>query len=239
MDFENEELTILYGSQTGNAEDLAERIWRESKRFYFKSAVKALDDYNILDLINKKCVIFVCSTTGQGEEPDNMKNFWKFILRKKLPGDVLDMQYLGWEIRVMLNLTLLQKGYIKECNNWRAKELIPLGLGDDQHDLGYDATADPWMEELWRNLLLIYPLPSGIQPLPRNHKIHPRLEWNVSTIAQNGAHDINYKQSIYYSTRRCTDFTATVSEYKTKEKQLMIIFKVLTKSGIPGISSGN
>lgn len=82
-------LTILYGSQTGNAQDVSERIWRESKRFYFTGSVKAMDDYNVQDLINEKCVIFVCSTTGQGDEPDNMQTFWKFLLRKSLPANSL------------------------------------------------------------------------------------------------------------------------------------------------------
>jgi sulfite reductase alpha subunit-like flavoprotein len=87
--FTNEKIVILYGSQTGNAQDLAETIWRESKRYYFKSCVKSMDDYNVLELINEQCVIFICSTTGQGEEPDNMKQFWKFLLRKNLPADSL------------------------------------------------------------------------------------------------------------------------------------------------------
>ena len=87
--FINERILILYGSQTGTAQDLAENIWRESKRFYFKSTVKSMDDYNVLDLISEECVIFVCSTTGQGEEPDNMKQFWRFLLRKNIPSDSL------------------------------------------------------------------------------------------------------------------------------------------------------
>lgn len=78
-------LSILYGSQTGNAQDISERIWRESKRFYFTGTVKSMDDYDVTELISEKCVIFVCSTTGQGDEPDNMKLFWKFLLRKSLP----------------------------------------------------------------------------------------------------------------------------------------------------------
>lgn len=89
MNFINEKLTILYGSQTGNAQDVSERIWRESKRYYFTGFVKSMDDYNVLDLINEKCVIFICGTTGQGDEPDNMKNFWKFLLRKNLPKNSL------------------------------------------------------------------------------------------------------------------------------------------------------
>ncbi|CAG9763746.1 unnamed protein product [Ceutorhynchus assimilis] len=89
MNFENAKISIFYGSQTGNAQDLAERMWRESKRFYFQSSVKALDDYNVAEIVDERCALFVCSTTGQGEEPDNMKMFWKFLLKKNLPGDLL------------------------------------------------------------------------------------------------------------------------------------------------------
>lgn len=89
--FVNARLVILYASQTGNAQDIAERVWRESKRYYFRSTVKSMDEYNVLELISEKCVIVVCSTTGQGEEPDNMKQFWKFLLRKNLPTDSLSM----------------------------------------------------------------------------------------------------------------------------------------------------
>jgi len=45
-------------------------------------------------LIREHFVVFVASTTGQGEEPDNMKRFWKFLLRKSHPSDALDhMEY--------------------------------------------------------------------------------------------------------------------------------------------------
>lgn len=89
MQFKNEKISILYASQTGNAQDVSERIWRESKQYYFTSICTAMDDYDISQLINEKCVIFVCSTTGQGEEPDNMKAFWRFLLRKSLPSNSL------------------------------------------------------------------------------------------------------------------------------------------------------
>lgn len=90
MNYSNEKVAVLYGSQTGNAQEVAERIWRDSKRFYFRTVIKHLDDYNALDLINEQCVIFVCSTTGQGEEPDNMKLFWKFMLKKSLGATIFN-----------------------------------------------------------------------------------------------------------------------------------------------------
>jgi sulfite reductase alpha subunit-like flavoprotein len=39
--------------------------------------------------VHESFVIFVCSTTGQGEEPDNMKRFWRFLLKRSLPLDSL------------------------------------------------------------------------------------------------------------------------------------------------------
>lgn len=48
-----------------------------------------MDDYPVTELIFEKKVIFVCSTTGQGDQPDNMKSTWQFLLRKSLPKNSL------------------------------------------------------------------------------------------------------------------------------------------------------
>lgn len=53
--------------------------------------------------------------------------------------------------------------------------IMPTGLGDDQHDLGYDAVADPWISQLWNKLLQIYPLPKTVQPLEKALTIVPRF----------------------------------------------------------------
>lgn len=55
-----------------------------------------------------------------------------------------------------------------------ADPLIPVGLGDDQHDLGYDGAADPWLNNLWDALLKLYPLPNDKKPLPKDYYILPR-----------------------------------------------------------------
>lgn len=61
-------MLILYGSQTGTAQDVSENIWRESKRFHFTGGVMPMDNYDVTNLINEEVAIFVCSTTGQGGE---------------------------------------------------------------------------------------------------------------------------------------------------------------------------
>lgn len=82
-------ILILYGSQTGTAQDVAERIWREANFYDFAGPVMCMDDYEVKNLIYEPLVVFIASTTGQGEEPDNMKMFWRFLLRKSLPPDSL------------------------------------------------------------------------------------------------------------------------------------------------------
>lgn len=51
--------------------------------------VAAMDAYNIADLPQERCILFVTSTTGQGEAPDNMRGFWRFLMRKSLLPDSL------------------------------------------------------------------------------------------------------------------------------------------------------
>lgn len=82
-------LLVLYGSQTYTAQEVAERIWRTTKVLGFRGPVQAMDEYPISRLIKEEFAIFVCATTGQGDEPDNMKRFWKFLLRKNLPSNSL------------------------------------------------------------------------------------------------------------------------------------------------------
>lgn len=58
-----------------------------------------------------------------------------------------------------------------------ARELLPRGLGDDQHPLGYDASLDPWLQDCWAQLRLLHPLPPDLRDvhfLPRALLTHLR-----------------------------------------------------------------
>ncbi|XP_068984794.1 NADPH-dependent diflavin oxidoreductase 1 isoform X4 [Bombus flavifrons] len=145
-------ITILYGSETGTAQDVAEQIWKTAKRKGLESSVFAMNDYNVQNLDTEKMIVFVVATTGQGDPPNNMRQFWRLLLRKNLPTTLLsnvkygilglgDSSYQKFNFAAKkLNRRLMQLG---------AKELLPIGLADDQHDLGIDAVVDSWLEEMW------------------------------------------------------------------------------------------
>lgn len=92
----SERVVIAYGSQTGNAQDLAERVWRRVKQTEATSGsvlVSSCDQLDLGKLIideDKSSIVLicVCATCGQGDVPDNMLSFWRSIMRRSLPNDL-------------------------------------------------------------------------------------------------------------------------------------------------------
>ncbi|XP_076822660.1 NADPH-dependent diflavin oxidoreductase 1-like isoform X1 [Clavelina lepadiformis] len=154
-------ILVLYGSQTGTAEEVCERIVMQSRGSNFSCSCMALDDYNIEDLVNAEVAVFVCSTTGQGEPPDNMKKFWRFIMRKNLPPTCLaDLKFgvLGLGDSSYAKYNFVAKKLCRRLENLGADPLLKLGLADDQHDWGPDAVVDPWVTEMWQKLINLHPV---------------------------------------------------------------------------------
>lgn len=157
-------LCILYGSQYGTAQEVAERIGREAKRRHFSTRVLPLDKYKITNLIEEPLVVFVCSTTGQGDPPDNMKMFWRFILKRNLPLDSLEnVQFavLGLGDSSYQKYNFIGKKLFRRLEQLGGSSLLPVGLADEQHELGSDAAIDPWLTKFWARLMYLYPLEPG------------------------------------------------------------------------------
>ncbi|KAK6039719.1 flavodoxin [Cooperia oncophora] len=97
-------LLVLYGSETGTAEDVAEGIWKEARLLDVPARLFGMDQYDIENLPNEKVVVFVVATTGQGEIPPNMRSTWLRMLRKSLPRDWLQNVSLESFLRSKLEL---------------------------------------------------------------------------------------------------------------------------------------
>lgn len=148
-------MLILYGSQTGCAQEVAERLSRQARRIKLEFQLSAMDSYDIKNLINEKLVVFICSTTGQGEMPDNMLSTWKFLIRKNLPSSILSsIQFavfgLGDSSYQKYNYSA--KKLFKRMQQLGAIPLLDRGDGDDQHELGIDGALDPWIDKLWSSI---------------------------------------------------------------------------------------
>ncbi|XP_062937948.1 NADPH-dependent diflavin oxidoreductase 1 isoform X1 [Cynocephalus volans] len=174
----NPQLLVLFGSQTGTAQDVSERLGREARRRRLGCRVQALDSYSVVNLINEPLVIFVCATTGQGDPPDNMKNFWRFIFRKNLPSTSLcqmDFAVLGLGDSSYAKFNFVAKKLHRRLLQLGANALLPACLGDDQHELGPDAAIDPWLQDLWEKVRGLHPTPLDLPVIPPGVPLPPKF----------------------------------------------------------------
>ena len=157
-------LLVLYGSQTGCAKETAEAFHRMGLRRCFDCQVYALDAYDWRRLPNERLVLFVVSTTGDGDPPDNMVAFWKFLRNRHLPttalSSVLFSVFGMGDSSYALYNAIARKLHVR-MRQLGAKEFHPLGLGDDQSPKGVEADADTWGADMWASLLRRFPAPPG------------------------------------------------------------------------------
>ena len=70
-------LNILFGSQSGNSEDLAAKIGKKSAAYGLEATIHDMDGFNLGSLSEMTRVLIVCSTWGEGEQPDNAEDLWQ------------------------------------------------------------------------------------------------------------------------------------------------------------------
>ncbi len=200
-------LLILYGSETGNSEDLAKRIAQQAIRQSISVWVKACDDYNVSQLIYEQMVLFICSTTGIGEEPNNMKKFWKFIRRKDLPNDSLTsvrIAVIGMGDSSYQKYNFVAKKLYKRLLELGAIGLTQLVLGDDQHDCGPNATIDPWLINFWDQLKRVFHIPHNLLTLKdTNELLSPSfkvqfVDENYSPLSNDFSNELNENLLPFY-----------------------------------------
>ncbi|EPP4297597.1 assimilatory sulfite reductase (NADPH) flavoprotein subunit [Vibrio navarrensis] len=78
-------LTIIFASQTGNAKGVAEALEQEAQAAGIAVQLFDASDYKGKDLAKETHVIFVASTNGEGEAPDNALELYEFLQSKKAP----------------------------------------------------------------------------------------------------------------------------------------------------------
>lgn len=170
-------MVILYGSETGNSQEFAKLLARRCEYLRFATIVMAMDEFDVKALLDYSVLTIICSTTGQGELPRNAQKFWKFMLRKKLPNDLLnhlnfttfglgDSSYPKFNYAIKkIHKRLLQLGAVEISN--RAES-------DEQSPEGVEGFYQQWETTLIANLLEKFPLPQGVTEIPRDTLLPPK-----------------------------------------------------------------
>ena len=67
----DDSVLIIFGTETGNAEDVAVDIGNMASKHGLTGIVKDMEDVSLEDLSSSKRLIVSISTWGEGEQPDN------------------------------------------------------------------------------------------------------------------------------------------------------------------------
>ena len=78
-------VTFIYASQTGNCEDISMDLHTTarskgytSERYEFDQHLKSFD---LTQTSQKRVVVIICSSTGDGECPDNGNKFFRYLCK--------------------------------------------------------------------------------------------------------------------------------------------------------------
>lgn len=184
-------IAVLYGSESGNSQDFAYLVSRRLKYLRFETETCALDDFELKRLMEIQYLVIVCSTTGQGDVPRNAKSFWQFMLRKKLPADLLshvkfstfgigDSSYPRFNYAIKkIHKRLLQLG---------AGELSPRAEGDEQSPEGVEGFYLEWEKSLVEQLNIVAPLKNA-EELPQDYLLPPENRVSIDYTASGEVSD--------------------------------------------------
>lgn len=81
----SKEVTLLFGSQTGNAQSLAKKAGKTLEERGFQVTVSSMSDFKPNNLKKVKNLLIVVSTHGEGDPPDNALAFHEFLHGRRAP----------------------------------------------------------------------------------------------------------------------------------------------------------
>jgi sulfite reductase alpha subunit-like flavoprotein len=147
---------ILFGSQKGNAEEIAENIYNLFKKKGYECVISSLnhsienDSFTFLNKKNSK-IIMICSTTGNGDAPENANYFWRKLKNQKNPKNLLEeTEYavLGLGDTNYDKFCQMGKNLDRRFNELGSKRVIELHCADDA--VGQEETVNIFIEKVIR-----------------------------------------------------------------------------------------
>lgn len=167
MEDTNKNCVVFFGSQTGNAQDFAEKLAKEgASRYGLRTIVADLDeyDYETLHKLDKtKVAVFVLSSYGEGEPTDNAVGFYDFIAcdspafslpeEEDLETPLRDMYYgvFGLGNSTYEHYNSVVRRVDESFQHLGATRIANVGEGDDAKGTTEDSFI-AWKDSFWKDL---------------------------------------------------------------------------------------
>lgn len=143
-------VTILYGSQTGNSQGLAEKYASALKDNDVDVTISSLATFKPNNLKKVTNLLLIVSTHGEGDPPDQAIQFYEFLHSKRAPR----LEHLHYSV-----LALGDRSYEFFCKTGKDfdEQFAKLGASHivprTDCDVDYDDTAAQWFSAVQQELL--------------------------------------------------------------------------------------
>ncbi|KAF7237003.1 NADPH--cytochrome P450 reductase [Varanus komodoensis] len=145
-------IVVFYGSQTGTAEEFANRLAKDSQRYGMRGMSADPEEYDLSDLsrlseIEKALAVFCMATYGEGDPTDNAQDFYDWL--QESDSDLSGIKYavFGLGNKTYEHFNAMGKYVDQRLEELGAQRIFELGLGDDDGNLEEDFIT--WREQFW------------------------------------------------------------------------------------------
>ena len=138
------DLLLIFGTETGNAEELADDAAHSAKSFDLNPTVMDMEDISPEDISGTKRLIVICSTWGEGEQPVNAQDLYDSVSES----DVGSMEGVNFAV-----LALGDSAFEFFCESGKEWDSILEEKGGKRTnerldcDTDYDDYAEGWIED--------------------------------------------------------------------------------------------
>lgn len=154
------EMTIYYGTQTGNAKSFAEGLLKEAnERYNLKGSVIDLTDFDAKELESKELAVFIVASYGEGGPTDNAQLFYQWVINEYLIEKVAlpELRYAVFgcgDSSFVNTFNRMAKITDEKLAARKALKVTETGLGDNSKDLKKD--FENWKAKFWLELINYY-----------------------------------------------------------------------------------
>lgn len=139
------EVTVLYGSQTGNSAGLSKKLAHKLEAQGFQVTCSAMRDFKPNTLKKVRNLLLLVSTHGEGEPPDNAISFYEFLHSKRAPQlDELQFSVLALGDTSYTQFCQTGKDFDKRLEELGGKRIYPRV----DCDVDFDEPAAAWIDQV-------------------------------------------------------------------------------------------
>jgi len=143
MKQEGRQVLILFGSQTGTAEELAGRLSKDLVRYGKKALVLDPEEMEVEDLskiteLTDPLLILCMATYGEGDPTDNAQALHEYLTNNDIDLNGLKYTVFGLGNKTYEHYNAIGKFFDHRLEELGAQRIFEIGLGDDDANLEED-----------------------------------------------------------------------------------------------------